>query len=95
VDNALSPTVAEGLQQNGHDVVHVRDYGLQAADDERIFARCAAALFLVCRSGRGPPEIAGYGASHRCSRRLRGAFRSQSPEDGDEHTTRNPKLLPR
>jgi predicted nuclease of predicted toxin-antitoxin system len=39
VDNSLSPLVAEGLRHAGHDVVHVRDYQLQNADDAEIFDR--------------------------------------------------------
>ena len=39
VDASLSPIVAEKMKQEGFDVVHVRDYGMQESDDEEIFER--------------------------------------------------------
>jgi len=41
IDNCLSPIVASELTQAGYDAIHVRDYGLESALDEDIFARAA------------------------------------------------------
>jgi predicted nuclease of predicted toxin-antitoxin system len=42
IDNNLSPLLADELKAAGHDAVHVRDYGLQAATDEVVLPRRAA-----------------------------------------------------
>jgi hypothetical protein len=55
VDNALSPLVADRLRQAGHDAVHVRDYGLAAADDSVIFENSRPACGCGCRYSAGLP----------------------------------------
>jgi predicted nuclease of predicted toxin-antitoxin system len=42
VDKALSPSLARGLRDAGHDVTHVRTIGLADADDATVFDRAAA-----------------------------------------------------
>jgi predicted nuclease of predicted toxin-antitoxin system len=42
VDNNLSPLLAESLTAQGHDAIHLRDLGMQAAPDEVVLARAAA-----------------------------------------------------
>lgn len=39
IDNALSPLLAERLNDAGHEAVHVREYDLQAAPDDQVFDR--------------------------------------------------------
>ena len=77
IDNALSPALAVLLQQASHDAIHVRELGLQHADDEVIFERAAAehrivvsadadfGTLLAVRSSRQPSVIQFRGAGSR------------------------------
>jgi predicted nuclease of predicted toxin-antitoxin system len=77
IDNALSPALAALLQQAGHDAMHVRQLGLQHADDEVIADRAAAesrivvsadadfAALLAARSSQKPSVIQFRGEGSR------------------------------
>ena len=77
IDNALSPALADLLQQAGHDAVHVRSIGLQHADDDAIFDRAAVegrilvtadadfGTLLAVRSSRQPSVIQFRGEGSR------------------------------
>lgn len=80
VDNAVSPAVGEGLARAGHDAVHVRDYGMQAASDSLIFERADAenrvivsadtdfATLLAARNASSPSLVLfRHGSQHRPS----------------------------
>jgi predicted nuclease of predicted toxin-antitoxin system len=78
IDQALSPAVATELNRAGHDAVHVRELGMQAASDEEIFD-CAGrddrvvvsadtdfGTLLAIRKGTSPSVILSrHGSQHR------------------------------
>jgi predicted nuclease of predicted toxin-antitoxin system len=47
IDNALSPDLAEALQESGFDAVHVRDVDMEEARDVSIFAFAASEQRVV------------------------------------------------
>ena len=51
IDNALSPAVAIELNHAGHDAVHVREHGTEAA------AATAVAMFMRAGMFRPPPPV--------------------------------------
>lgn len=47
IDNTLSPIVAQRLREADYDAVHVREYGIQDAEDEVIFERAWAEQRII------------------------------------------------
>lgn len=77
VDNALSPEVAEALQEASHDAKHVRQYGMEASPDSQVLTRAASesrilisadtdfGAILATREAAKPSLILFRGESHR------------------------------
>jgi predicted nuclease of predicted toxin-antitoxin system len=68
IDNNLSPLLADALKAAGHDAVHVRDLGMQAAPGEAVLERAHASEQvlisadtdfggLLSRSGASSPSV--------------------------------------
>ena len=67
IDNALSPALAVLLQKAGHDATHVRDSGLQHADDEVILERAAAERRIVVSADADFGALLAAGSSRQPS----------------------------
>ena len=91
VDNALSPKLANGLHADGHDVVHVRDIGLQAASDSALFDLALAqervilsedtdfGTLLALRAATKPSVVLFRGMLDRSAANLLSLFRANLP----------------
>jgi predicted nuclease of predicted toxin-antitoxin system len=57
LDNSISQAVGSGLRESGHDVVHVKDYGMDAAGDDEIIARAQSEDRIVVTYDLDFPRI--------------------------------------
>lgn len=96
VDNALSPRLANGLEADGHDAVHVRDIGLQAASDTTLFDLALAedrvilsedtdfGTLLALRAATKPSVVLFRGMADRSAGSLLSLFRANLPAIGGD-----------
>jgi len=81
IENTLSPAISDELNRSGHDAVHVRELGMQAASDGDVFdlAQGGAVVvstdtdfgtLLASRKETSPSVILfRHGSQHRCALR--------------------------
>lgn len=67
VDNALSPRIAVGLREAGHDAIHVRDLGLAAAEDSHLLQLAAAQQRVLVSADTDFGDLLAQKASSRPS----------------------------
>ena len=92
IDNAVSPLVAALLRDAGHDAVHVREYGLQRANDQDVLDRAAReqrvvvsadtdfGTILALRQEVQPSVVLFRGATSRVARSVVARLLSELPQ---------------
>lgn len=67
VDSPVSPFVARGLADEGHEACHVRDYKMESASDEDILARALAEDRIIVSADRDFGTLLAFSGATRPS----------------------------